>query len=243
MYDIHCHILYDVDDGSDSLEESVKMVRFAYNSGTDAIVATPHCNVPDSYENYWGRELSEKVKRLRNAINEQNLPVKVFCGQEIFCTGRTPELLEAGKLITINNSRYALIEFDFHEYAASAYRKIYQLVSMGCVPIVAHPERYAFVSEEEDAVIKMKALGALIQMNKGSLSGGFGSQARHNAYRLLDQRLVDFVASDAHSPYMRTPDMSAAHEEVSEVFSFSYAQMIFEENPRLVIADKKVNTY
>ena len=75
------------------------------------------------------------------------------------------------------------------------------------------------------------------------LSGGFGSQARHNAYRLLDQRLVDFVASDAHSPYMRTPDMSAAHEEVSEVFSFSYAQMIFEENPRLVIADKKVNTY
>lgn len=243
MYDIHCHIIYGVDDGSDSLEESLKMAKFAYECGTNAIVATPHCNIPDSYENFWSRKLIDKVTTLRNALSENRIPVKVFYGQEIFCNARTPELLEQGKLISINNSRYALVEFDFNEYSSSVYRKLSQLVAMGCTPIVAHPERYAFVSEEEDAIYRMKGIGALMQINKGSLSGGFGGGARHNAYRMLDERLVDFVASDAHSPYMRTPDMSGAHEMISEVFSMDYADMLFEENPRLVIADKKINVY
>ena len=243
MYDIHCHILYGVDDGSDSIEESVKMINIAYESGTTAIVATPHCNIPGSYGNYWGKELLDRVNNIRRELQASRIPVSIYCGQEIFCTSRTHELLREGRLITINNSKYALVEFDFYEYSSSAYEKLSRIIAEGYTPIIAHPERYAFVSEEGDAPMRLKSMGCLLQVNKGSLSGAFGRGARANAFRILDKRLADFVASDAHSPYMRTPRMEEAYEAVCENFSIDYAEMIFNTNPRRVIENKNVFSY
>lgn len=243
MFDIHCHIIPGVDDGSDSLEESVRMAQLAYDSGVTAVVATPHCNIPDSYQNYWSRELHVMVTRLRNEFKERGIPVKVFCGQEIFCTSRTHELLKSGKLITINNSRYALCEFDFYEYSSSVYEKLSRIIAEGYTPIIAHPERYAFVSEEGDAAMRLKSMGCLLQLNKGSLSGSFGRHAFKNAYSMLEDRIADFVASDAHSPYMRTPVMEEAYEMVCEQFSIDYARVLFEQNPRNVIENTKVFSY
>lgn len=243
MFDIHCHIIPDVDDGSDSFEESVKMAKLAYKCGTRAIVATPHSNQLGSYENFWNEKLHDKVLTLRKLLSENKIPLSIFCGQEIFCNSSTVDNLREGKLITINNSKYLLIEFDFNEYSTTVYRRIGQIIAEGYVPVIAHPERYSFVSEESDAVIKMKGMGALMQINKGSIYGGFGSGSRHNAYKMLNERLVDFVASDAHSPYMRTTDMSSAHEMISEMFSLDYAEYIFSENPRLLVANKKISVY
>lgn len=243
MIDIHCHIIPGLDDGSDSIEESIKMARIAYENGTDIIVATPHCNRPDSYENHWSRSFYNKFVGLKEAMGKSGLPVKLICGQEVFCTKRILQLIKEDKIVPINNSRYILIEFDFYEYSSVAYQYISELVSQGYVPIVAHPERYEFVAQEADAAVKMKNIGALLQINKGSITGGFGQRAKREAFKMLDERLVDFVASDAHSPYMRTPNMSDAHEMISEIYSLDYANMIFEENPRLVIVDKKINSY
>ncbi len=243
MYDIHCHIIFGVDDGSDSIEESIKMAKIAYESGVSAIVATPHCNIPDSYSNYWGRELFGRVTALRRALDENNVPVKIYCGQEIYCTSRTHELLSAGKLITINGSKYALVEFDFHEYSSSVYEKLSKIIAEGYVPVIAHPERYSFVSEEDDAAMRLKSMGCLLQVNKGSLSGFFGRDAQRIAYRMLDKRIADFVASDAHSPFMRTTEMENAFEAVCENFSMDYADLLFDENPRRAIENKTVFAY
>lgn len=243
MYDIHCHLIYGVDDGSDSIEESVEMARLAIESGTDAIVATPHCNVPESYENFVSEDLISRFANIKKALKESGVPLKLYPGQEIFFGNRTLELLKQDKLMTMNNSRYVLVEFDFYEYSSSVYRKLSKMTAEGYIPIVAHPERYGFVSEEEDAAIRMKGMGCLLQINKGSLAGGFGRGARENALNMLEDRIVDFVASDAHSPYMRTTVMSDAHEMISEYFSPDYADMIFEENPYLAIHDKPVNVY
>lgn len=243
MYDIHCHIVFGVDDGSDSIEESIKMAKIAYDSGVSAIVATPHCNIPNSYTNYWNRSLFERITTLRNALTANLIPVKVYCGQEVYCTSRTHELLKSGRVITINNSRYVLVEFDFSEYSSSVYEKLSRITAEGYVPIVAHPERYGFVYEEGDAAMRLKSMGCLLQLNKGSISGFFGRRARSVAYELLDRRLVDFVASDAHSPYMRTTDMEGAFEAVCEQFSMDYADIIFDENPRRVIDNSTVFSY
>lgn len=243
MFDIHCHIIPGVDDGSDSIEESVRMAQLAYDSGVTAVVATPHCNIPNSYQNYWSRELHFMVTQLRNELKERRIPVKVFCGQEIFCTSRTHELLKSGKLITINNSRYALCEFDFYEYSSSVYEKLSKIIAEGYTPIVAHPERYAFVTEEGDAAMRLKSMGCLLQLNKGSLSGSFGRGARSNAYRMLDKRIADFIASDAHSPYVRTTRMEEAYEAVCEQFSIDYADLLFNDNPRRVVENSEVFSY
>ncbi len=243
MIDIHCHILYGADDGSFSLEETVKMVKIAEQGGTRAIIATPHSNVPDLYQNHWNTEFDLKIELINKALDENGIDVKVYKGQEIFCAGRFAELLFTGELITLNDSRYPLIEFDFYENSRTAYSRLSRLVAKGYVPIVAHPERYEFVSEEEDAAMKLKEIGCLLQINKGSLSGAFGREAQKVAHRLLEDSMADFVASDAHSPYMRTPFLANVRDMLSEEYSPDYARLLLNENPMHVLKNKEILTY
>ena len=239
MFDIHCHICYGCDDGADSLDTAVKMAELALEKGTKAIAATPHCNIPGSFTNFWSGEFETKLDLLRAALAERGTEIGIFPGQEIFCTSRTPQLLESGELITLNNSRYPLVEFDFYEFSDSVYDKLRSLVSHGYVPVVAHPERYAFVSEESGAASAMKSIGCLLQINKGSLDGRFGMQAYIAASEMLGGRLADVIASDAHSPYMRTPDMSHIHEKICEEYSYEYADLLFSGNPERILENRE----
>lgn len=243
MLDIHCHICFGSDDGAENLETAVEMVGIAYEHSVDGIVATPHSNVPGSYYNYWDETLHEKIRQLRAELREREIPVEIYTGQEIFCTDQTVSLLGGGQLITLNHSRYPLVEFDFYEYSDSVYSKLRALTAEGYVPIVAHPERYAFVAEEDAAVYRLKEIGCLLQVNKGSLEGRFGRDAFFVSQRMMEHRLADVVASDAHSPYMRTPDMLNAHELICEEYSYRYADFLLEENPRRIIENRDAVVY
>ena len=243
MFDIHCHICYGSDDGAENLETAVEMVALACESGTAGIAATPHSNVPGSNGNYWDDAMKEKIALLRSTLSERKIPVEIYEGQEIFCTDKTARLLREGKLIPLNGSRYLLIEFDFFEYAEDVYEKLRSVTAEGFVPVVAHPERYAFVTEEEDAVFKLKNMGCLRQVNKGSLEGRFGREAFFASRRLMELRLADAVASDAHSPYMRTPDMRHAHELICEEYSYDYAKFLLETNPQRILQDRDTDRY
>lgn len=108
---------------------------------------------------------------------------------------------------------------------------------------MAHPERYAFVAETPEAADQLKATGAFLQLNKGSLKGAFGRTAFQTAHRLLAERKADFIASDAHSPYVRTPYLGDAHELVSEHYSIDYADFLLRDNPFRVIRNQKIYSY
>ena len=107
MIDLHSHILPELDDGSDSLAESLAMARMAVDSGVTAMVATPHCAF-DRRD-----EVLESWKLLSQALKETRIPLKLYPGMEIFGTDETVRLLREGKLLTLNGSRYPLVEFDF----------------------------------------------------------------------------------------------------------------------------------
>ncbi len=240
MVDIHCHILHGVDDGSGNMTDSLEMAQLAEANGTKAIFATPHCNMPRFFENFWSAELEQKLAALQKNLADRNVSTAVYCGQEIYLSDGFLQRLARNELITLNRSRYALVELDFYERADEAYKKIGALVREGYVPIVAHPERYAFVGEDRDAVRKLRGLGALIQINAGSLKGDFGMMPKRTANSVLEKRLADFVASDAHSQYGRTPDLSQAHEFVCENFSYEYADILFRINPQHVINNYEI---
>jgi protein-tyrosine phosphatase len=243
MIDIHCHILFGVDDGSDSLAESVEMAKIAYSGGTEIIVATPHSNVTGSYQNMWNETFEERVNELNQALEQSGCPVVVYPGQEIFCADGYDRYLQQGYLIPLNGSRYPLVEFDFDENSFSVYEKLRKLRSLGYVPVVAHPERYSFVHEDVTAMYQMKNLGCLLQVNKGSLHGSFGGQAYAAALRILDNGCADMVASDAHSPYRRTPYLDETYEFIAETYSFDYANWLLKENPYRVIQDKEITSF
>ena len=241
MVDIHCHILPGLDDGSDNIEESVRMARLAIEGGTNTIIATPHSNVPNSYQNYCDKNYIESFKSLKARLAEEKIPLKLFPGHEIFAADNFAELIKSKKLLTLCNSDYPLIEFSFAEHSESVYKKLAMLTAEGMTPIVAHPERYAFVAEDNSAPIKLKELGCLLQINKGSLKGSFGKNAYFVSHSIIENEFADFVASDAHSPYMRTPYLADAFEIISEIHSEEYADLLLNINPSAVLQNKKIN--
>ena len=240
VVDIHCHILPGFDDGSDNIEESVRMARLAVDGGTSVLVATPHSNIPHSYKNYFGPVYAEKFKRLSARLRDENIPLKIYPGNEIFAGGNMVELIKSKRLLTLNNSVYPLVEFDFGVQADEAYEKLDMLIAEGFTPVVAHPERYGFVAEDSDAPLRLKDMGCLLQVNKGSIKGSFGRSAYEAAHAILGQRLADVVASDAHSPYMRTPFLADVNSIISELYSADYADILLNKNPADILDNKKI---
>lgn len=240
MFDIHCHILYGLDDGSDNIEESVRMARLAADGGTKAIVATPHSNIPDSFQNFFDSSYVDRFKELNARLKAEKIDLKIYPGHEIFAYGNFVELIKKKKLLTLNNSDYPLVEFAFTEHSESVYEKLRALIAEGFTPIIAHPERYAFVIEDENAPLRLKNMGCLLQVNKGSLKGSFGRAPFAAANAMIENELADFIASDAHSPYMRTPFLADAYEIISEIHSEEYAVLLLRENPLRVLQNQKI---
>ena len=240
MVDIHCHILPGFDDGSDNIEESLRMARIAAGGGTKAIIVTPHSNIPDSYKNYLDKEYVDTFKELKTKIKEANIPLEIYPGHEIFAAEDFVEQIKKRKLLTLCDSDYPLVEFGFRERSESVYEKLQLLVAEGFTPIIAHPERYAFVAEDRSAPLRLKKIGCLLQVNKGSLKNKFGDNAYAISQSIIRHEVADFVASDAHSPYMRTPYLADAHEIISELHSSQYANLILSINPEKVLKNEKI---
>ena len=243
MIDIHCHILPGMDDGSGNFSDSIEMAQLAAASGTRAIVVTPHCNVPNLFENYWSAKMQTVFDRLQKEVDARKIPITFLPGQEIFLASDFLKLIKQGKLIPINHSRYLLVELSAYENASVALRKLQKIIAEGYVPIVAHPERYDFVHEHGDMIYRMKEMGCLIQINKGSLKGRFGYNAMKSAFDILENYDADFIASDGHSQYSRTPYLADAYEIVSERFSSDYADFLLIDNPGKVLRNERVYAF
>ncbi len=242
MYDIHCHVLYGVDDGADTFVESLEMLRLAYKGGSVGVVATPHNNPRLKYDGRWDDESCEKFRLLCEALKEEKIPLKLYTGHEILCSGDFMDKLKSGQVATLNGSRFPLVEFLFNERSEDVYRKLGMLIAEGFVPVIAHPERYFFLSESPDAAKKLRKMGCLLQVNKASLMGKFGADVKNNAVSMLSRELACVVASDGHSPYLRTPYLGDVHEYISERWSTAYADALLSKNPESILRDKLPNT-
>lgn len=238
MIDIHAHILPGLDDGSETMEESLKMADLAVQSGVDTLVVTPHCNVNGIYDHYCNDSMIGCFQSFELAVKQRGLPLSVLPGMEVFASEEVPELLKQGKLITLNKSRYLLIEFDFYEEEDFIEELLTEIIKLNYYPIIAHPERYPLVQKYPEIVYHWRDMGCQIQMNKGSVLGGFGYRSRETALELLEHNLVSCIASDAHSPRHRTTDMSGIYHFICRYCGAEVAHILFNENPRRVVENR-----
>ena len=240
MIDIHLHILPGVDDGSPDLESSLEMAQLALDSGVQRVIATPHCNLPEtSCLNTKGVQM--QVTRFRSALEQAGIPLGVYGGMEIFGTPQTAQRLQHGQLCTLAGSRYPLIEFPFTGYAQEATEILDSVLQLGLRPIVAHPERYRYTQSDPRLLNLWVEMGCLLQINRGSRFGRFGRHAEALAHGLLERNFVSFVASDAHSPTMRTPWLRDAAEFLLREYPKEMAWALLEENPRRVLENQKID--
>lgn len=243
MIDIHTHILPGIDDGSESLEMSLEMLSIAAESGVHTLVATPHCNIPDEYENYADEALLTLWDQLENSVAKAQVPINLCRGMEIFATEDLPDLLTQKRVWTLNDTKYFLVEFSFGEDPGFCWRILRECRDCGFLPIIAHPERYFFLQDDPAIAYELCVEGYGLQVNKGSLLGRFGRRPKYTADLILDHGLCACVASDAHRPYERSTDMSELRMYLEEEYGEAYMRLLLEENPARILSGRELLGY
>lgn len=238
MIDIHSHILPGIDDGADTIETSIQMARLAINSGTSIMIATPHFNCTYGFKSY--KEVIDRYEQLVNTLKVERLDLDLLLGMEVYASEEVADFISKGRLLTLNKSKYILLEYSFREDLSLIYFLIEELINQGLSPIIAHPERYPYVQRRPRMVYEWLELGCHLQLNKGSILGRFGSSAYDTAIYLMSKNLVSFIASDAHGSVRRTTDLAKVFDFVSRAFSKEYADLLMKDNPKKLLKNQEV---
>ena len=218
MIDIHTHIIPGVDDGSPNLETSIEMIKHEISIGVDSIICTPH-HIYHRYEKSV-EEIKSNFLLLKEAVEKENLPIKLYLGQEICYSHREDiiKMLQEGKLLTLNNTNRVLLEFHFTREPEDLLDIIYNFSIHSYEVIIAHVERYEWMTL--DKVIALKGEGALIQINSNSYLGLTTWKEKRFTKLLLKKGLVNYVASDTHS--FRPSTLDKSYKKIKNPDLFNY---------------------
>lgn len=232
-FDIHSHILPGVDDGSQSMEQSMEMLSIAAENGITEMVLTPHNKAERKNVSVAG--IHKRIKALEVELEKQGLSITLYPGAEIFYRDGVVELLEDGAMSTIAGSRCVLVEFQPMENFSYIRSAVYELVSDGYIPILAHIERYECLVTKQERIKELVDRGALMQVNAATIVGKLGYKAKQQAKKLLKQRLVHFVATDAHDTGKRGPYLDECARYLNKKYGEEYAAQLLWENAWCVI--------
>lgn len=216
MLDIHTHILPNVDDGSADINTSIRLLELELENGVNKVICTPH-------QNYLNKNKDLLVQKFNEFKNNINLDIELYLGSEIYYYKEFLKDLENNKLLTLNNSKYVLIEFSTTQNT-DIPEIVYSIKLKGYIPIIAHIERYSYLNKED--YLKIKNEGALIQINASSFNY---SNTKKIIKYLLKNNLVDFVASDCHDLNKRSVDFSQIKKYILKKHKDQY-NYIFEND-------------
>lgn len=233
--DIHCHIMPGVDDGSKDLEMSLSMLKTALSEGTKGMILTPHHK--PMHHNVSPHHNREYTQRLMEEAGKRGIDVKLFSGNEIYYCGETVAELESGKVSTLADSRYVLIEFHPTDMYKTIHNALYSVQAAGFVPIIAHVERYADMAKHIKYVDNLVDMGVYVQINSASAMGKYGLGIKHFTRQLLKEKMVHFVATDAHDNASRAPHLLSCRDYVEEKYGESYGIKLFHDNPMCILKD------
>ena len=206
MIDIHSHVIPFVDDGSQSLQSSLDMLRKVESQGVKTLFCTPHFRY--GFFDCDKNEVSKNFNLLKEQAQNQRINVNLLLGQEIHYNKNIVNELKNGQYLTLNNSKYVLIEFPY-EKKEDMPEVVYNLVRAGYEPVVAHYERYYYA--DVDTAYELRALGGHIQITASSIFGEGGLAIKKLATELLKNNLVDFVAGDYHEDRSYRMDKASKH--------------------------------
>ncbi len=194
--DMHSHLIPGIDDGSQSIEETLGMLVRFESLGYKHLITTPHV-MQDHYKNT-STIILEGLEKVREAIRKHQLTITIDAAAEYYCDEFFIDRIQNNELLTFGN-HYVLFEFSFSAKPRLVNEAIFALKNNGYQPVLAHFERYAFYLENgQKEVEDLKNRGVFIQMNLNSLTGHYGKAIRNQARMLVDNGYVDFVGSDCH---------------------------------------------
>ena len=236
--DLHSHILPGFDDGASDDAEFLAMARAAVRGGTARMIATPHYDLETP-----GLELYAvlaAVEEHRALLRSEEISLELVPGVEVRLNAALYRLArEGGALEPLSlgdSGKYLLGDLPLIDMPAATTDILFQVQLCGLTPILAHPERNRYLTKRHDELREIVERGVEVQINSGSLEGIYGREARHSAFALLGEGIARLVASDAHSPDGRSPDLSGASRIIRERWGSGAANILLEVNPERVLA-------
>jgi protein-tyrosine phosphatase len=237
LIDIHSHVLYDLDDGARTLDDSVAMVRMATETGTTDLVCTPHANLTYRFEPDRIRE------RLAEIAAASGNAVRLYSGCDFHLSYENiQDAIENPRKYTIDHKNYLLVEFSDLLIFRNTLEILGRLQDAGMIPVVTHPERNGLLRQRIDQIEAWVEAGARVQITAHSPLGDFGRRAQEFCKTLLGRRLVHFVASDAHDCERRPPRLDRAYAWLRHEHGEAVAEALCVSNPRAALTGEILET-
>ena len=215
--DVHSHLIPGIDDGSQSMEESLTLLRGMEALGYQKMFVTPHV-MADAYRNT-PKIIRAGLAELRKAVQKEGIKIEIDAAAEYYLDDGFVDLLHEGDMMTING-KYLLFETSYVSKPLRTEEMIFEITSAGYTPIMAHPERYRYIKEPLKEYGRFKELGVLLQVNLNSFGGYYGKSAEVLADFLSKNGMIDFLGSDVHHQKqvksLETVFLSDAYREIYE---------------------------
>ena len=215
--DLHSHLIPGIDDGSQSMEESLSLLQGMEYLGYEKVIITPHIML-DAYRNT-PEIINSGLESLRKAAAEINIKVKIDAAAEYYLDDGFYDLLEKGDMLTIKD-KYLLFETSYVSKPIQLEDMIFEIAAAGYQPLMAHPERYRYVKNPLKEYCRLKDLGVMFQVNLNSFGGHYGKSAKALATFLSKEGMIDFLGSDVHHKIqVKTLSDVFQSDEYSEIFT------------------------
>lgn len=239
MIDIHSHVLFDMDDGAETLATSIELCRDSYMNGCDSLVLTPHF-FEYSYLEDFIEERDMRITLLREALEKENIPLEVLPGAELFLSDR---VFGADNLdeLTINGTKYMLCEMSLNPFdTKNVTRWFDELIDRSYTPILAHPERYYEFHQNYDLIDEILDRGVIFQVNLDSLIGENGSLAQGMAIDMVRRGIAQIIASDAHDLDYRHTRLIEKLNVLPNEITEALVEKCLIENPQKIINNEDI---
>lgn len=236
MIDMHTHVLFGVDDGAKTIENSLDLIKEEVNKGVSKIILTPHFKKRHGEKNV--EKITENFKTLKEIVCEENLKVELFLGSEVYLDHNYYGTIWNESIITLAGSDYVLIEFSMTDIPKNIPEICYEVRLKGFIPIIAHVERYDILYDNTQLIKDILNEGAHFQINASTIVKKEEKESIKFANYMLKNELVSFVASDVHNRDSRAFYLDKAYSVVNKTCSHNYAEKIFKENQEKVIMNE-----
>ena len=241
MIDIHSHIIFDVDDGPKTLEDSRRLLEESYRQGVRTIISTSHrrkgmFETPEE-------KIAANFKQVQELAKQVADDLTVLYGAEIYYTSDILKKLEEGTFPGLRGTKYVLIEFSMNTPYKDIHSALGNVIRLGMIPVVAHIERYHCLENDEDRVSELINMGCYMQVNSSNVLKPklFGDRYKFMKKRVqffLERDLVHFVASDMHNLDDRPPYMQKAYQIVAKKYGAERAEELFKTNQEILLSNE-----
>ena len=232
MKDIHNHLLFNIDDGSTSIDKSIEILNLLKQRGVTDIVATPHYIIGTNYNS----NNEEKLKILNEL--RKHTDINLYLGNEVYIDKDIIEYIKNDEISTINGSRYLLMELPLNEKLDISKEIIFNLRKIGIIPVIAHPERYSYMSINDLEYLIDQ--GCLFQGNITALSNKYGRNVKKNLELLIKKHMIHVLGTDTH---LHVADLEKCYKRLKKLVDNDMYNDLLCNNFDKIINNKDIDAY